>query len=96
MGVFTSYPSPQLGNAERTRLLPRPERDVIHRIPAKGAVGIEDVPLDEEGTPFGLCHAAEFCEIISDAPIKLVVRQFVIRFWDAGLHLMARCGGLRG
>ena len=53
-------------------LLPRPEWDVVHRVAAEGAVGVEDVPFDEQGAllSFGevievvvraLCEVAELC-----------------------------------
>ena len=43
--------------------LPRTERDVVHRVAAEGAVGVEDVPFDEQGALFG------FWEVVEVVPI---------------------------
>ena len=69
----------QPGRTALLHLLPGSERDVIHRVPAEAAVGIENVPFDEEGFLPGLRHALEFGKVVDHALVKFFVAQLMIR-----------------
>ena len=44
--------------------MPRPERHMVHRILPEAAIGIEDVPFDEQGLLPGLGQAVEVVPIL--------------------------------
>ena len=66
--------------------MPRSERHMVHRILPEAAIGVEDVPLDEEGFLFGLGETLEFGERGLHPPVKLCWLEKMEWCFAFGLH----------